>query len=128
LAGLPIFNETAKPTGGGNFRLLRNEAAAPVVGGLEPGEYLVDDSGNIVHSVERSFPATLRADTSNLGPAERVKTGFGVTDTNEYRTWHKIEEQNGPPGKYLVDAQGVPVYYVDPGINGIYSHVDVLHY
>jgi hypothetical protein len=40
------------------------------------------------------------------------------SDNNEYRTWHKIEEKQGPPGKYLVDAQGVPVYYVDPGING----------
>jgi putative OPT family oligopeptide transporter len=121
LAGLQPFTETVKPTGGGNFRLLRNDAGAPAVAGLEPGEYLVDDSGKVVHRVERNFPATLRADMSNLGPAEKVK-GVGLTtpDNNEYRTWHKIAEQNGPPGKYLVDAQGVPQYYVDPGINGIH--------
>ncbi len=118
LAALPSFNETAKPAGGGNFRLLKNEATAPAVAGLEPGEYLVNESGKVVQKVERNFPASLQADTSNLGPPEKVKGGLIVPDNNEYRTWHKIEEKNGPPGKYLVDAQGVPVYYVDPGING----------
>ena len=118
VATLPQFNETAKPAGGGNFRLLKNEAGANAVAGLEPGEYLVDDSGHIVQKVERNFPATLRADTTKLGPPEKVKGGLAVPDNNSYATWHKIEEKDGPPGKYLVDAQGVPVYYVDPGING----------
>jgi putative OPT family oligopeptide transporter len=118
LAALPAFNETAKPSSGGNFRLLKNEVGAATVAGLEPGEYLVDDSGKAVYKVERNFPATLRADMSNLGPAEKVTRGLAVPDNNEYRTWHKISEKDGPPGKYFVDAQGVPVYYVDPGING----------
>ncbi|HEY8226184.1 MAG TPA: oligopeptide transporter, OPT family [Pyrinomonadaceae bacterium] len=120
---LPTFNETAKPVGGGNYRLLKNDAAAPAVAGLEPGEYLVDDSGKVVQKVQRNFPADLRADMSNLGPAEKVKGVQAGTDNTEYRTWHKIEEQNGPPGKYLVDAQGVPVYHVDPGINGTHRIV-----
>ena len=55
---------------------------------------------------------------SQLGPPEKVKGGLPVPDTTSYATWHKIDETNGPPGKYLVDGQGVPVYYVDPGING----------
>jgi putative OPT family oligopeptide transporter len=118
LATLPQFTETARPGGGGNFRLLKNEAGANAVAGLEPGEYLVDDTGRVVHKVERNFPATLRADMTNLGPPEQAKGGLVVPDNNSYATWHKIEEQNGPPGKYLVDAQGVPLYYVDPGING----------
>jgi putative OPT family oligopeptide transporter len=119
LAGLPAFAETARPAGGGNFRVLKNEAGATAVAGLEPGEYLVDDSGKVVHKVERNFPATLRPDMSNLGPPEPVKgVGLVVADTKEYRTWHKIDEQNGPPGKYLVDEQGNIAYYVDPGING----------
>ena len=41
-----------------------------------------------------------------------------MPDNNQYATWHKIDEKDGPPGKYLVDPNGVPVYYVDPGING----------
>jgi putative OPT family oligopeptide transporter len=117
LASLPAFAETAKPTSGGNFRLLKQEGDSPIAG-LEAGEYLVNDSGKVVQRVERNFPADLRADTSNLGPAEKATRGLVVPDNNEYRTWHKIEEKNGPPGKYLVNAQGVPVYHVDPGING----------
>ena len=117
-SALTAFNEIAKPAGGGNFRLLNNDAAAPVVAGLEPGEYLVDDSGKVVQRVERNFPSTLRADMTQLGPREKPRAGLAVPDNNEYATWHKIDEKNGPPGKYLVDANGVPVYHVDPGING----------
>jgi putative OPT family oligopeptide transporter len=120
-AALPAYTETAQPPGGGggNFRLLKNEAAAGLVGGLEPGEYLVDGSGKVVQRVERNFPATLRPDMANLGPAEPVKgTGLVTPDPNLYRTWHKVDEQNGAPGKYLVDDQGNIRYYVDPGING----------
>ncbi|HEX6728983.1 MAG TPA: OPT/YSL family transporter, partial [Pyrinomonadaceae bacterium] len=119
LSALPTFDETTKPSGTGTFRLLKNDAAAPSVAGLEPGEYLVDESGKVVQKVERNFPSTLRADTTNLGPPEKVKAaGLAVPDNNSYATWHKIDEKEGPPGKYLVDSQGTPVYYVDPGING----------
>ena len=118
LSALPAFSEPAQPSGGGSFKLLKNEAGAAPVAGLEPGEYLVDGSGKVVQRVERNFPATLRADTSSLGPPEKPKAGLAVPDNNEYATWHKIDEKNGPPGKYLVDSQGVPKYYVDPGING----------
>ena len=120
---LPTFNEAIKPAGDGTFKLLKNDAAAPSVAGLEAGEYLVDDSGNVVQKVRRNFPTDLRADMSNLGPAEKVQGIQAGTDNTEYRTWHKIEETNGPPGKYLVDAQGVPVYHVDPGINGTHKKV-----
>ena len=71
-----------------------------------------------MQKVERNFPATLRADTTKLGPPESVKGGLAVPDNNQYANWHKIDEKDGPPGKYLVDSKGVPVYYVDPGING----------
>ena len=56
------------------------------------------------------------ADLSGLDKAVigRVEKGKNVTAA----TWHKIDEKEGPPGKYLVDSNGVPVYYVDPGING----------
>src|SRR4030095_11871287 len=117
-ATLPAFSESIKPADGGSYRLLKNEPGGPGVAGLEPGEYLVDGSGKVVHKVERNFPATLRADTTSFGSPEKVKGVQAGMDTNEYRTWHKIDEKNGAPGKYLVDAQGVPVYYVDPGING----------
>ena len=115
---LPAFTETAQPKAGGSFRLLKNDAAAPTVAGLEPGEYLIDESGKVAYKVDRNFPADLRPDTANLGPAEQIKGPQAGSDTKSYRTWHKVTEENGPPGKYLIDEQGVPVYYVDPGING----------
>ena len=118
-AALPGYTDTAQPAGGGSFKLLKVDAGAPAVAGLEPGEYLVDGSGKVVQKVERNFPATLRPDMANLGPAEPVKAAGLVTpDPKQYRTWHKIDEKNGPPGKYLVDDQGNIAYYVDPGING----------
>ena len=118
LAALAPFSETMQPPGGGSFRILKTEAGEGAVAGLEPGEYLVDGSGKVVQKVERNFPATLRADMTDLGPPETVKGGLLVPDSKAYPTWHKIDEKDGPPGKYLVNEQGMPVYYVDPGING----------
>lgn len=118
LGTLPAYSEAAKPAGGGNYRLLKNEPGATAITGLDPGEYLIDDSGKIAQKVERNFPADLRANTAELGPAEPLKGPEASADSKSYRTWHKIDEKNGPAGKYLVDDQGVPAYYVDPGING----------
>lgn len=118
LSSLPAYADEAKPAGGGNYRLLNNAADKKVIAGLDPGEYLVDDSGKIAQKVERNFPADLRANMDQLGPMEPLRGPEASDDSKSYRTWHKIEETNGPAGKYLVDAQGVPVYYVDPGING----------
>ncbi len=122
-ATLPAYNEATKPQDGGSYRLLKNEPGGTTVPGLEPGEYLVDNSGKVIHKVERNFPASLRADTSNLGRSEKVRGMQAGTDNKEYRTWHKVDEKNGAAGKYLVDDQGVPVYYVDPGINGTHRTV-----
>ncbi|HEY9419854.1 MAG TPA: OPT/YSL family transporter, partial [Thermoanaerobaculia bacterium] len=41
-------------------------------------------------------------------------------DAANYRVWFKTDEAGGPAGRYLVNAQGVPVYLVDPGINGVH--------
>src|SRR5207253_364792 len=35
--------------------------------------------------------------------------------------WHKTGIQYGPAGRYLVSAEGRPVIFSDPGINGIYA-------
>ena len=44
-----------------------------------------------------------------------------ASDSNSYRIWHKLDDVGGPAGRYLVDAQGAPVYLVDPGINGTHN-------
>jgi hypothetical protein len=98
-----------------------------------------------------NFPAGF-----HFTPDQYVKTGdepkrdhlqgaqAGV-DSNSYYVVHKTTTDNAPPGRYLVNDQGVPMYLADPGINGVYdklpnstqtvakftapeSDVDVLHH
>jgi len=120
-AALPAYSDTIKPAGGGDYRVLKNEAGASAVAGLDPGEYLVDSSGKVAYKVEENFPATLKIDPSQAGPAEKLKGPQANVDTGLYRPFHKTDTEGGPAGRYLVDDQGTPVYLADPGINGIHK-------
>lgn len=51
--------------------------------------------------------------------SEQVHTGQYLSDTTQYRVWQNTDPQSGPIGKYLVNQQGLPVYLVDPAINGV---------
>ncbi|MDQ6787294.1 MAG: OPT/YSL family transporter, partial [Acidobacteriota bacterium] len=52
--------------------------------------------------------------------AEKVASGkYAGVDTATYRVWQNTDPQAGQVGKYFIDTQGKPVYFVDPGINGI---------
>ena len=56
---------------------------------------------------------------------EHVTNGkYKDTDTAEYRVWQNTEPEAGQVGKYLVDGSGKPVYFVDPGINGVLKKDD----
>ncbi|HZR17192.1 MAG TPA: OPT/YSL family transporter, partial [Verrucomicrobiae bacterium] len=55
---------------------------------------------------------------ATLGPAEKLLNPQAQQDPGTYRVWQKTDELGGPAGKYLVDASGVAVWLVDPGING----------
>jgi putative OPT family oligopeptide transporter len=70
--------------------------------------------GRTLREVE-NYPATLRVDASTLSTRE---TYAGT----EYLVWQKQSLDDGPAGKYLVDASGNPVYLVDPGINGVHRY------
>ena len=50
--------------------------------------------------------------------SEKAKGKYSDDDAT-YRVWQNTEPQAGQVGKYLVDTQGHPVYFVDPGINGV---------
>jgi putative OPT family oligopeptide transporter len=56
--------------------------------------------------------------------SEHAKGKFENVDTNTYRVWQNTEPEKGQVGKYLVDTTGKPVYFVDPGINGILKKDD----
>src|SRR5687768_4966146 len=49
---------------------------------------------------------------------EQVKVGQFKNDAAEYMVWQNSDTTAGPPGKYLFNPQGQPVYLVDPEING----------
>lgn len=46
------------------------------------------------------------------------------TDSQTYRVWQNTNPEIAQPGKYLIDMQGKPVYFVDPGINGVIKKDD----
>jgi len=120
-ANLPAFQEKVKPDTTGRYRILRNEKAGPnsVVPGLEPGEYLVNEKGEIIYKVEHNFPADLRApNDAELGPPEHFKGAQANMDPQLYRSWQRTDPSGGPAQRYLVNSQGEAVYLVDPGING----------
>jgi len=56
---------------------------------------------------------------------EHVSNGkYEGVDTTTYHVWQNTDPKDGQVGKYLVDAQGKLVYFVDPGINGILKKDD----
>lgn len=119
IPSLQAFNETDKPQQPGNYRVFSNDPkSAGGVANLDAGEYLVNDEGKVVYKVQRTFPAELRFDPSQFSGTERLQGPQANADQNTYHVVHQTEAQNGPAGKYLVNDQGVPVYLVDPGING----------
>jgi hypothetical protein len=44
-----------------------------------------------------------------------------LTDQNTYRAWQRTDPEGGPAQRYLVNNEGVPIYLVDPGINGTHK-------
>ena len=59
----------------------------------------------------------LHANVAELNERETIRGPQARNDSNSYLVWH-YTNQNGETKKYLVNDQGVPVYLVDPGING----------
>src|SRR4030095_6146145 len=63
-SSLRAFSDSIKPPTAGNYRVFKNEAGAGAVAGLEPGQYLVTDSGKVAYHFSENFPAGLRVDTA----------------------------------------------------------------
>jgi putative OPT family oligopeptide transporter len=119
--GVPLqpFEEKIKPSQG-TFRLLTIGANTPAAN-LDPGEYLVGEDGQVVYKVQRNFPPSLRVeDPSRLGASEKLKGPQARSDQNSYRVWQRNDPEGSAAQRYLVNDQGIPVYLVDPGINGIH--------
>jgi hypothetical protein len=121
-AALSPWAEGIKPAPE-DFRLLVNQpnGPTPMITGLDPGEYLVNSSGQVTHKVSRNFPSDMRADPAQVGGAEKLKGPQAVGDQNTYRSWHRADDAGGSAQRYLVDDAGRVAYLVDPGINGTHA-------
>jgi len=78
----------------------------------------------IAESKDFTFPTGFAAKPEDLeksGGQPKRETAVGTSDNTAYYVWHKTIPDFGPPGRYLVNDQGVPIYLSDPGINGIYD-------
>ncbi len=120
-SNLPPFQEKLKPETTGHYRVLKNEKGGvnSIVPGLEAGDYLVNERGEVVYKLDHNFPANLRApNDAELGSPEHVKGAQANTDPQLYRSWQRADPAGGAAQRFLVNGQGEAVYLVDPGING----------
>jgi putative OPT family oligopeptide transporter len=79
----------------------------------------LNQSGTVYVPVKPAA-SEIRVNISELNHRERLRGPQAVTDSNSYLVWHQPDE-SGNSQKYLVNDQGVPVYLVDPGINGTHE-------
>jgi putative OPT family oligopeptide transporter len=56
-----------------------------------------------------------------LGGLESLRGSQAQADRKAYRVWQKTDSVGGPAGKYLLDDSGGAVWFVDPGINGVFK-------
>ena len=70
----------------------------------------------------QGYDPGLRVDPATLATlkTETLEGPEAESDSGTYRVWQKPDEVGGPAGRYLVNEAGIPVYLVDPGINGIH--------
>jgi putative OPT family oligopeptide transporter len=94
---------------------------------LGPLLLLLNNNETYYQKIEASSPiANVRVTEDKLFrqngqlQAEKVAGGkYKDVDTATYRVWQNTDPQEGQVGKYFIDTQGKPVYFVDPGINGV---------
>jgi putative OPT family oligopeptide transporter len=72
-------------------------------------------------AVHETFKPGLRTDPAALHVRERLVGPQAKADARDFLVWQKLDEQDGPRGKYLVDSSGAAVYLVDPGVNGTHN-------
>jgi putative OPT family oligopeptide transporter len=118
--GTPLQPYDAKGKPDGNFRLLTVTTSMPAEN-LTPGEYLVGDDGLVQYKIDKNIPADLRAPPDQIVGQEKLRGVQASSDPNTYRVWQRPDPSGGAAQRYLVNDDGIPVYLVDPGINGTHK-------
>lgn len=88
---------------------------------LGPVLLKLNETATVYVPAAQVAPAGLRTDPAALDATEKLSGPQAATDDHSYRVWRKSDTEGGPAGKYLVDANGFAVYFVDPGINGTHD-------
>ena len=102
----------------------RNQQIAILIGAfasallLGPILLQLNKAGTVYVPVKDPVVANARVDKSQLAGTEKLSGPQSASDQNTYGIWQRIDPEAGTATKYLVNDQGVPVYKVDPGING----------
>src|SRR6185369_6054655 len=75
---------------------------------------------NDAYTVYVPVPANteLRAPANEIGKTAKLQGLQATSDPKTYRVWQRMDPEGGAAQRYLVNEQGVPIYLVDPGING----------
>ena len=83
----------------------------------------LNDTATVYLPVGQVAPAGMHVDPASLTQAKRehIRGVQARDDAAEYSVFHKTDAEGAPSGKYLVDANGDAKWFVDPGINGIYT-------
>ncbi len=120
---LPVYSAKLQAPEGGPYRILQvgTQTSLPKDTRLESGEYLINSAGAVSWKLQHNFSDQLRAPLPQLTKREPLSGPQAGSDTNAYWVWQKTDTSGGPPGRYLVNDQGAPVYLVDPGINGTHK-------
>jgi len=107
----------------------RHQQVAIIIGSLLSAVLLgpilmrLNETATVYVPVSEVAPAGFHVDAAQVANARREHVG-GVQskdDAAEYRVFHKLDAEGAPAGKYLVDANGVARWFVDPGINGAHT-------
>jgi putative OPT family oligopeptide transporter len=102
----------------------RNQQIAILIGAfasallLGPILLKLNSAGTVYVPVKDPVVASTHVDQSQITGSEKLSGPQADKDPNTYGIWQRIDPEAGTATKYLVSNQGVPVYKVDPGING----------
>jgi len=99
--------------------ILIGAAASALV--LGPILLSLNQTATVYIPAEQAAPGLVAPADANFGPPETLSGPQFKTDSQAYRSWHKISNEGGPAGRYLVNERGAAVYLVDPGINGAHK-------